>query len=132
MTANQEFPKHQVANQNQGFGFKANCSIENVTWSYPLGGLALTMFDTSVDLYRIDDSDIMETRTYVAGIELNATFNAGPKSFTMDSESDELRGRLTSHVCTLQAGIVAYKVTLIGGTVSLLSDRSEDEFLTPM
>ncbi|KAL9626005.1 MAG: hypothetical protein Q9204_007662 [Flavoplaca sp. TL-2023a] len=131
ITANEEFSKHQVANQNQGFGFKANCSIENITWSYPLGGFAVTMFDTSVDLYRIDDSDIMETRTYVAGIQLNATFSDGPDSF-MDSDGEEIRGRLTSHVCTLQAGIVAYKVTVNGATVSLLSNRSEDEFLTPI
>ncbi|KAL8857382.1 MAG: hypothetical protein Q9178_006009 [Gyalolechia marmorata] len=87
------------------------------------------MFDTSVDLYSIDDSDIMDTRTYVAGIQLNATFSDSSDSFT---SGEELRGRLTSHVCTLQAGIVAYNVTLNGGTVYLLSNRSEDEFLTPM
>ncbi|KAL8885285.1 MAG: hypothetical protein Q9205_001765 [Flavoplaca limonia] len=74
----------------------------------------------------------MYTKTYVAGIQLNATFSDGSETFTVDSEGEEIRGRLTSHVCTLQGGIVAYKVTLNDGTVSLLSNRSEDEFLTPM
>ena len=90
------------------------------------------MFDTSVDLYSIDDSDTDYTKTYVAGIQLNATFGDGSDSFAVDSEGENIYGRLTYHICTLQAGIVAYKVTLNGGTVSLLSNRSEDEFLTPM
>jgi hypothetical protein len=84
------------------------------------------LFDTSVDLYQIA-LDPNNSRTYLAGLQLNATFYEG---FT-DKETPKSGQRaysVTSHICKLQAGIVAYKVRLASGTVSL-SSRSDDEFL---
>jgi len=91
----------------------------------------MPLFNVTVDLYRIANTTEYPWSPYRAGIQLNATFRSMNEIDNNDSKRNNYTFSLTSHVCKLVGGIIAYNVTLRDdGTVSFGSnDWRNDRFI---
>ena len=93
----------------------------------------MPLFNVTVDLYRIANTSKYFDGSFPfrAGIQLNATFRGMKEIDNNDSRRNNYTYSLTSHVCKLVGGVVAYDVKLRDdGTVSFASnDWRNDRFI---
>jgi hypothetical protein len=96
------------------------------------GAFDQPIFVTSSSLYPIGQKAKAGTFYEDMGIRFNVTYRTGYTYGEIKNRTETIPTMITnlkSHICNITGGSVSYKVHLSSQTISLASNRSEDQFL---